>query len=199
MEILVEILLIVVFALIGGALASYLMIVRYEGNLVDFPHEIVAEDNFISTKELEELLQSEEVDSEKVQKIIDYTSQQSELQDFHKYLRTYFLPVELAIFRTLAEAMIEDGPITMGPDPYLVGGWRNKNQIMERAKVPKKALYGRNNVIKRFLTLGIIKRRASRSKWGRQKYQYSLNKGLDIVKRYVRTLWETKEKHNTDK
>ncbi|MBD3408095.1 MAG: hypothetical protein GF411_18385 [Candidatus Lokiarchaeota archaeon] len=196
---LTEILLLVVLALIGGAISSYLVINRYEGNLVDIPHAIVAEDNFITTQELEELRESKDYESEVVQKIIDYASQRSELQDIHKYLSTYLLPVELAIFRALAEAMIEDGPVNLGKEPYLLGGWRNKNQLMELANVPKKALYGRNNVIKRFLTLGIVKRRTSTSKWGRQKYQYSLNKGLDIVKKYVNTLWELKKKTNTDK
>ena len=182
-----------VAAIIAGAVTSYIILMRYEGDVPNATKYQFPDENYISPKELEELLTSEGLESERVRSVLEKAEKQSEARSYHEYLGNFLLPHELKVFQVLADALIADGPVHFGSEQLLVGGWRNKNQILVESGVPKKSLYGRSNIVFRFLALRLVRRRKSRSIWGGQKFQYSLNKGNEIVKEYIRILWESRQ------
>lgn len=63
-------------------------------------------------------------------------------------------------------------------------GWRNKYNIHLLSQVSQKRIYREFGVIERLVEDGIIKQRPSRTRWGKQKFQYRLRLDilLDLVK-----------------
>ncbi len=191
-DILMELTLFIVLAIVAGALSSYFFITRYDNDIEETPKEQVPDEYYIRLDELEETLTHEAIESAKVQRIIERSEKRLEVYNQHEYLRNFMIPTELKVFNTMAEFVIEDGPVPYGDYLLYPGGWRNKNQIWEASGVPKKTIYGRNNVLVRFTVLGLAKQRRSRSKWGRQKFQYKLNAENLRVKEYLGVLRDSK-------
>lgn len=192
LDVLLELTLFIVLAIVAGALSSYFFITHYENDIEDITKEQVPDDYYIHLDELQETLASEGIESIKAQRIMELTEKKLEVYSQHENLRNYMLPIELRVFNIMAEFLLEDGPVLYGDYLLYPGGWRNKNQIWEASKVPKKAIYGRTNVLVRFTVLGLVKQRRARSKWGRQKFQYKLNAENRIVKEYVGVLRDAK-------
>ncbi|MHA1863355.1 MAG: hypothetical protein ACTSWA_06280, partial [Candidatus Thorarchaeota archaeon] len=178
-----------------GAVSSYFLITLYDNNIENRLRDQVPDEYFIRLDELQETLAREGIDSAKVQRIIDQSEKRLEVYNYHEYLRNFLLSTELKIFQVMAEFLLQDGPKPYGDYLLYPGGWRNKNQIWEASGVPKKSIYGRNNILVRFTVLGLAKQRPSRSPWGRQKYQYKLNAENQIVKEYVGVLRDSKIDH----
>jgi len=196
LEILLEFGVFIVAAIIAGAVSSYLLLTSYETDIQDSIKYEVPEDYFILLDELQETLTKEGIEPSKVQRIMEQSEKRLEklsgVYDQHEYLRNFLLPTELKVFQVMAEFLLEDGPVPYGDYLLYPGGWRNKNKIWEASGVPKKTIYGRNNVLVRFTVLGLAKQRPSRSKWGRQKFQYKLNAENLIIKDYVGVLRDSK-------
>lgn len=192
LDVLLELTLFIVLAIVAGALSSYFFITHYENDIEDIAKEQVPDEYYIRLDELQETLASEGIESLKVQRIMELTEKKLEVYSQHENLRNYMLPIELRVFNIMAEFLLADGPVPYGDYLLYPGGWRNKNQIWEASEVPKKAIYGRTNVLVRFTVLGLVKQRRARSKWGRQKFQYKLNAENRIVKEYVGVLRDSK-------
>lgn len=192
LDVFLELTLFIIIAIIAGALSSYFFITHYDSDYEDASKERVPDEYFIRLDELQETLASEGIESAKVQRIMEQSQRRLEVYDQHEYLRNFLLPTELKVFQVMAEFLLEDGPVPYGDYLLYPGGWRNKNKIWEASGVPKKTIYGRNNVLVRFTVLGLAKQRPSRSKWGRQKFQYKLNAENLIVKDYVGVLRDSK-------
>ena len=192
LDVFLELTLFIIIAIIAGALSSYFFITHYDSDYEDASQERVPDEYFIRLDELQETLASEGIESAKVQRIMEQSQRRLEVYDQHEYLRNFLLPTELKVFQVMAEFLLEDGPVPYGDYLLYPGGWRNKNKVWEASGVPKKTIYGRNNVLVRFTVLGLAKQRPSRSKWGRQKFQYKLKAENLIVKDYVGVLRDSK-------
>jgi hypothetical protein len=192
LPIILEFAVFIILAIIAGAISSYFFLTTYEANLQDSAQYKPPDDYFIRLDELQETLTREGIESTKAQQIIARSEKRLEVYSYHEYLRNFLLPTELKIFQVMADYLLDDGPVPYGEYLLYPGGWRNKNQIWEASRVPKKTIYSRNNVLVRFTVLGLTKQRPSISKWGRQKYQYKLNAENQIVKEYVGVLRDSK-------
>jgi len=192
LEILIQYAAFIIAAIIAGAVSSYILLTSYEPDIQNSTKYQIPDEFFIRLDELQETLTREGIDSSKVQRIIERSEKRLEVYNYHEYLRNFFLPTELKVFQVMAEFLLDDGPVPYGDYLLYPGGWRNKNQIWEVSRVPNKTIYGRNNVLVRFTILGLAKQRPSRSKWGRQKFQYKLNAENQIVKEYVGVLRDSK-------
>lgn len=53
-------------------------------------------------------------------------------------------------------------------------GWRNRYQIHVLSGVPQKKIYSVLGPVDRLLSVQVIERRQSPSKWGKQKFQYRI-------------------------
>jgi hypothetical protein len=192
LQIILEFVVFIIFAIIAGAISSYFFLTTYETDLQDSTQYQPLDDYFIRLDELQETLAREGIESTKAQRIIARSEKRLEVYNYHEYLRNFLLPTELKVFQVLAEYLLDDGPVPYGDYLLYPGGWRNKNQIWVASGIPKKTIYSRNNVLVRFTVLGLAKQRLSKSKWGRQKYQYKLNAENQIVKEYVGVLRDSK-------
>ena len=54
-------------------------------------------------------------------------------------------------------------------------GWRNKYNIHRMSGVSQKQIYKEYGIIEQLIENGIIEKRPSQSRWGKQKHQYRLN------------------------
>ncbi len=192
LDIFLELMLFIIIAIVAGALSSYFFITHYDNDFEDATKERVPDEYFIRLDELQETLASEGIESVKVQRVIERSEKRLEVYNYHEFLRNFFIPTELKVFQVMAEHLLEDGPVPYGDYLLYPGGWRNKNRIWEASGVPKKTIYGRNNVLVRFTVLGLAKQRPSISVWGRQKFQYKLNAENQYVKEYVGVLRDSK-------
>ncbi|MGY5859419.1 MAG: hypothetical protein RTU63_08610 [Candidatus Thorarchaeota archaeon] len=192
LDVLLELSLFIIVAIIAGALSSYFLIMRYDSDIENIPKEQTPDEYFIRLDELQETLAKGGIESEKVQEVMKQMEKRLAVYDQHEYLRNFFLPTELKVFQVMADHLLEDGPVPYGEYLLYPGGWRNKNEIWEASGVPKKSIYGRNNILVRFTVLGLAKQRPSISKWGRQKFQYKLNAENLTVKDYVGVLRDSK-------
>jgi hypothetical protein len=192
LQIILEFVVFIIFAIIAGAISSYFFLTTYETDLQDSTQYQPLDDYFIRLDELQETLAREGIESTKAQRIIARSEKRLEVYNYHEYLRNFLLPTELKVFQVMAEYLLDDGPVPYGDYLLYPGGWRNKNQIWVASGIPKKTIYSRNNVLVRFTVLGLAKQRLSKSKWGRQKYQYKLNAENQIVKEYVGVLRDSK-------
>ena len=192
LDVFVELTLFIIIAIVAGALSSYFFISHYDNDLEDTTIERAPDEYFIRLDELQETLAAEGIESAKVQRVIERSEKRLEVYNYHEFLRNFLIPKELKVFQVMAEFMLEDGPVPYGDYLLYPGGWRNKNKIWEASGVPKKTIYGRNNVLVRFTVLGLAKQRPSKSVWGQQKFQYKLNAENQYVKEYVGVLRDSK-------
>jgi hypothetical protein len=192
LQIILELAVFIIFAIIAGAISSYFFLTTYETDLQDSAQYQPPDEYFIRLDELQETLAHEGIESTKAQRIIARSEKRLEVYNYHEYLRNFLLPRELKVFQVMAEYLLDDGPVPYGDYLLYPGGWRNKNRIWEASGVPKKTIYSRNNVLVRFTVLGLAKQRPSISKWGRQKFQYKLNAENQIVKEYLGVLRDSK-------
>jgi len=192
LDVLLELSLFIIIAIMAGALSSYFFITHYDNDYEDTTKERVPDEYFIRLDELQETLAREGIESAKVQRVIERSEKRLEVYNYHEYLRNFLIPTELKVFQVMAEFLLADGPVPYGDYLLYPGGWRNKNEIWEASGVPKKSIYGRNNILVRFTILGLTKQRPSISKWGQQKFQYKLNAENQIVKEYVGVLRDSK-------
>ena len=192
LELLFQFVVFVIAAIIAGAVSSYILLTTYEPDIQNSTKYQIPDEFFIRLDELQETLTKEGIDSSKVQRIMEQSEKRLEVYNYHEYLRNFFLSTELKVFQAMAEFLLDDGPVPYGDYLLYPGGWRNKNQIWDISRVPKKTIYGRNNVLVRFTVLELAKQRPSRSKWGRQKFQYKLNAENQIVKEYVGVLRDSR-------
>jgi len=54
-------------------------------------------------------------------------------------------------------------------------GWRNKYNIHLLSGISQKQIYKECGILEKLITEGILEKRPSQSKWGRQKHQYRLS------------------------
>ena len=54
-------------------------------------------------------------------------------------------------------------------------GWRNKYNIHKLSGVSQKQIYKEYGIIEQLIEKGVIEKRPSQSRWGKQKHQYRLN------------------------
>ena len=192
LDVLLELSLFIIIAIMAGALSSYFFITRYDSDIANIPKEQAPDEYSIRLDEIQDTLAKGGIESDKVKELMEQMEKRLAVYDQHEYLRNFFLPTELKVFQVMAEHLLEDGPVPYGEYLLYSGGWRNKNEIWEASGVPKKSIYGRNNILVRFTVLGLTKQRPSISKWGRQKFQYKLNAENLTVKDYVGVLRDSK-------
>lgn len=93
---------------------------------------------------------------------------------FLDFLSGFLLEHELQVVKAMAEFMIEDVR-NKGTSIFNDCGWRNKHRIISATGVPQRAIYNRNGIIERLVSLDLAESRAASSGWGKQKLHYRLN------------------------
>ncbi|MCK4566790.1 MAG: hypothetical protein KAU48_05715 [Candidatus Thorarchaeota archaeon] len=95
-------------------------------------------------------------------------SQESSLGNSIRTYRAIITALILAVFQDLQK---QD---TSGINKEDLG-WRNKYHIHLMSGVSQKQIYKECGVLEKLIEVGIIEKRPSRSRWGKQRHQYRLD------------------------
>jgi len=114
LDVLLELSLFIIIAIMAGALSSYFFITHYDNDYEDTTKERVPDEYFIRLDELQETLAREGIESAKVQRIIERSEKRLEVYNYHEYLRNFLMSTELKVFQVLAEFLLADGPVPYG-------------------------------------------------------------------------------------